>query len=117
MTFISYKINFHTWTVWTAGLLVKDALTLTVTDDNTGDVFTVKVTVNYSARGYGKMTPQMCYWLDNRMLEKHNQYMDDVDKYRTNTIVPVLDALKGQEFKSLNNFVKIYNERAYAYYG
>ena len=116
MRFVKYDIKVTTWTVWTAGLLVKDAITLTFEDNNTGEVLTVKVVVNYSARGYGKMTSQVHY-LDDRMLEKHEQYMDDVDAYRKNTIIPVLDALIDDDFKSVNQFIKEYNKRAYVYYG
>ena len=113
MTFANYGFNFHTWTVWTAGLLVKDALTLTFADDNTGWAFTTRVIINYSARGYGKMTEQEHYHLDDRMLEKHRRYMENVNHYRDYVVIPILNTLKGKEFKSVNAFIKEYNKRAY----
>lgn len=111
MKFKNYEINFTTWTVWMAGLLVKDAVTLTFEKKETGEVFTTTAVINYSARGYGKMTLQNHEILDDRMLEKHKQYMDAVDGYRKDTIKPVLNALIGNDFKSINNFVRVYNGR------
>ena len=117
MKFITYQLNFTTRKVWTSGLLVKDALTLVFNDDNSGELVYIEVMVNYSARGYGRMTRQQHYYLDGRMLDKHRKYMGDVDAYREGRVMPVLEALKGKEFKSVNAFIKEYNKRAYVYYG
>lgn len=116
MKFITYQLEFTTWGVWTAGLLVKDALTLVFNDDDNGLIY-VEVMVNYSARGYGRMTQQLHYWLDGRMFDKHWKYADDVVHYRDDVVVPVLEALKSKDFKSVNAFIKEYNRRAYVYYG
>ena len=117
MKFITYQLDYTTWGVWTAGLLVKDALTLVFKDNKTGEVVYIEVMINYSARGYGRMVQQLHYWLDGRMFDKHWQYADDVVRYRDNVVVPVLEALKGKDFKSVNAFIKEYNKRAYVYYG
>ena len=117
MTFYNWQFNFTTWTVWTAGLLVKDTIKLIFKDDNMRGFVFVDVVVNYSARGYGRMIIEPHNWLDGRMFDKHRKYMDDVDAYRNGRIMPVLEALKGKEFKSVNAFIKEYNKRAYVYYG
>jgi len=117
MKFITWQLNYTTWTVWASSLLVKDALTLVFNDENAGELIYIEVMLNYSARGYGRMVQQLHYWLDGRMFDKHWQYADDVVRYRENIVVPVLDALKGKDFKSVNAFIKEYNERAYTYYG
>ena len=109
MKFITYQLNFTTWTVWASGLLVKDALTLVFNDDNKGELVYIEVMVNYSARGYGRMTRQEHYYLDGRMFDKHRKYMDNVDVFR-NTVLTVLEALKGKTFNNVNNFIKIYNK-------
>ena len=116
MKFITYQLNFTTWGVWTTGLLVKDALTLVFNDENSGELIYIEVMVNYSARGYGRMTKQLHYYLDGRMFDKHRKYMDIVDHYRDNVVIIILDTLKGKEFKSLNSFIKEYNKRAYNQY-
>ena len=116
MKFITYQLDFTTWGVFTAGLLVKDALTLVFKDDDNGLIY-VEVMVTYSARGYGRMTQQLHYWLDGRMFDKHWQYADNVVRYRNNVVVRVLEALKGKDFKSVNAFIKEYNKKAYTYYG
>ena len=110
MKFITYQLNFTTWTVWASGLLVKDALTLVFNDENSEELIYIEVMINYSARGYGRMTQQLHYYLDGRMFDKHRKYMDDVVRYRENIVVPVLDALKGKTFNNVNNFIKIYNK-------
>ncbi len=110
MKFLSYDTNFKTWTVWTAGLLVKDAITLRFID-TVGAVFTVKVMVNYSARGYGRMTRQEHYYLDDRMLDKHNRYFYEAVKYSNFHVFPLLDNMIGEDFKSVNHFIKEYNKR------
>ena len=117
MTFYNWQFNFTTWTVWASGLLVKDALTLVFNDDNQGELIYIEVMLNYSARGYGRMVRQPHYWLDGRMFDKHWQYADDVVRYRDNVVMPVLEALKGKDFKSVNAFIKEYNKKAYKYYG
>jgi len=117
MKFITYQLDFTTRKVWTSGLLVKDALTLVFNDENMGELIYIEVMINYSARGYGRMTQQLHYYLDGRMLDKHRKYMDDVKAYRNDYVIPKLDALKGEEFKSINAFIKEYNKRAYTYYG
>jgi hypothetical protein len=117
MKFITYQLDFTTWGVWASGLLVKDALTLVFNDENSGELIYIEVMINYSARGYGRMTQQLHYRLDGRMFWKHYQYMQEVIKYRDNYVMPVLDALKGEDFKSVNAFIKEYNKRAYTYYG
>jgi|GEM_PF-5948541 len=109
MTFINYYFNFTTWTVWTAGLLVKDAITLIFNDNKTGELITVEGVINYSARGYGRMVIQLHKRLDNRMFEKHQKYMKRVDAYRLDVVKPALDELKGKEFKTINKFIKTYN--------
>lgn len=111
MKFITYQLDYTTWTVWTAGLLVKDALTLVFNDENMGELIYIDVMVNYSARGYGRMTRQNHYYLDGRIFDKHRKYMDDVDAYRVNYVMPKLDALIGKEFKSVNHFIRKYNGR------
>lgn len=113
---IDWELSDTTHTVWTAGLLVKDAITLTFKHDKLG-VFCVEVMINYSARGYGRMVIQSHYRLDGRMFWKHYQYMQQVIKYRDNYVMPVLDELVGKKFKSVNAFIKEYNKRAYKYYG
>lgn len=117
MKFITYQLDFTTWGVWLAGLLVKDALTLVFNDDNKGELIYIEVMINYSARGYGRMVIQPHYWLDGRIFDKHWQYADDVVRYRDNIVMPVLEALKGKEFKSVNHFIREYNKKAYNYYG
>ena len=117
MTFYNWQFNFTTWTVWTAGLLVKDTIKLIFKDNNVRGFVFVDVVVNYSARGYGRMIIAPHNWLDGRMFDKHWQYADDVVRYRENIVVPVLDALKGKDFKSVNAFIKEYNKKAYTYYG
>lgn len=117
MKFITYHLDFTTWTVWSAGLLVKDAITLVFNDENSGELVYIEVMVNYSARGYGRMTRENHYYLDGRMFWKHYKYMKGVEKYREYYVMPVLDELKGKEFKSVNAFIKEYNKRAYTYYG
>ena len=109
MKFITYQLDFTTWTVWTRGLLVKDAITLVFNDENSGELIYIDVMVNYSARGYGRMTRQEHYYLDGRMFDKHRKYMDDVNAYRDNYVMPKLDALKGEKFKSVNHFIRKYN--------
>lgn len=111
MQFINYYHRFTTWTVWTAGLLVKDALTLVFNDDDKGEPVYIDVVVNYSARGYGRMTREAHRWLDGRMFDKHRKYMEQVDVFRDDYVMPVLNGLKGKEFKSVNNFIKKYNAR------
>ena len=117
MKFIRWKLNFTTWTVWTAGLLVKDALTLTFENSETGEVFTVNAVINYSARSYGRMTrllnPQP--YLDNRILDKHYKYMYRAINFSAKIVPPILNALKGKEFKSVNSFIKEYNKGVYVY--
>lgn len=108
--FVNWQLEYTTWKVWSAGLLVKDALTLTFEDSNTGEVFTATAVINYSARGYGRMTTQTHKWLGDRMLGKHCKYMLYVDVFRDECIIPFLDALKGKEFKSVSNFIREYNE-------
>ena len=117
MKFITYQLDYTTWGVWSAGLLVKDALTLVFDDDDNGELTYIEVMINYSARGYGRMVLQLHTRLDGRMFWKHYQYMHDVDAYRNRRIMPVLEALKGKEFKSVNAFIKEYNRKAYVYYG
>ena len=117
MTFYNWQFNFTTWTVWTAGLLVKDTIKLIFKDNNVRGFVFVDVVVNYSARGYGRMIIAPHNWLDGRMFDKHRKYMDDVKAYRNGRIMPVLEALKGKEFKSVNAFIKEYNRKAYVYYG
>lgn len=117
MKFITYELNFTTWTTWTSGLLVKDAFTLVFNDDNKGELIYIEVMINYSARGYGRMTIQEHYYLDERMLDKHQKYMVGVNIYRNNVVMSVLDVLKYKEFKNVNDFIKEYNKRAYVYYG
>ena len=109
MKFYDWQFNFTTWTVWTAGLLVKDTVKLIFKDDKRGFIF-IDVVINYSARGYGRMIIAPHNWLDGRMFDKHRKYMDDVVRYRENIVVPVLDALKGKTFNNVNNFIKIYNK-------
>ena len=109
MKFITWQLDFTTWTMWTAGLLVKDALTLVFNDDNKGELVYIEVMVNYSARGYGRMVKQLHKRLDNRMFEKHQKYMKRVDAYRLDVVKPALDELKGKEFKTINKFIKTYN--------
>ena len=116
MKFITYQLDFTTWGVWSAGLLVKDALTLVFNDENSGELIYIQVMINYSARGYGRMIKQQHYRLDGRMFWKHYQYMNDVKAYRNDYVIPKLDALKGKEFKSVNAFIKEYNKRAYNQY-
>ncbi len=111
MLFINYYHRFTTWTDWAAGLLVKDALTLVFTDDNKGELIYIDVVINYSARGYGRMRREPHRWLDGRMFEKHRKYMEQVDIFRDDYVMPVLNGLKGKEFKSVNNFIKKYNAR------
>ena len=113
MKFITYQLNFTTWGVWTTGLLVKDALTLVFNDENSGELIYIEVMVNYSARGYGRMVQQLHTRLDGRMFWKHYQYMQKVNKYRDVHVIPILEALKDKDFKSVNAFIKEYNERAY----
>ena len=109
MTFYNWQFNFTTWTVWTSGLLVKDTIKLIFKDDNMRGFVFVDVVVNYSARGYGRMIIAPHNWLDGRMFDKHRQYMDNVDVFR-NTVLIVLEALKGKTFNNVNNFIKIYNK-------
>ena len=116
MKFITYQLNFTTWTVWASGLLVKDALTLVFNDDNKGELIYIDVMVNYSARGYGRMVKQEHYYLDGRIFDKHRKYMNKVDAYRDNYVMPKLDTLKNKEFKNVNAFIKEYNKRAYNQY-
>lgn len=111
MKFITYQLDFTTWGVWSAGLLVKDALTLVFNDENSGELVYVEVMVNYSARGYGRMVQQLHTRLDYRMFDKHRKYMDDVKAYRIDYVIPKLDALRGKEFKSVNHFIREYNGR------
>ena len=111
MKFITYQLDFTTWGVWTAGLLVKDALTLVFNDENSGELIYIEVMVNYSARGYGRMVQQLHTRLDWRMFDKHRKYMDDVNAYRDNYVMSKLDALKSKEFKSVNHFIRKYNGR------
>ena len=117
MKFITYKLDFTTWTVWTSGLLVKDALTLKFENSKTGEVFTVNAVINYSARSYGRMTrllnPQP--YLDNRILDKHYKYMYRAINFSVKIVSPILDALKGKEFKSVNHFIREYNKRVWVY--
>ena len=111
MKFITYKLDFTTWTVWTRGLLVKDAITLKFEDSTTGEVFTVNAVVNYSSASYGRMTrlinPQS--YLDNRILDKHYKYMYKVINFSVRAVLPTLNTLKGKEFKSVNAFIREYN--------
>ncbi len=109
MQFIKYYHHFTTWTVRSEGLLVKDALTLVFNDDDKSDPVFVDVVVNYSARGYGRMTREAHRWLDERIFDKHRKYMEQVDEYRDDHVIPVLNWLKGKDFKSVNNFIKKYN--------
>jgi hypothetical protein len=110
MQFINYNVEFTTWTVWSAGLLVKDAITLTFTDHNTREEFTVQVMVNYSAHNPVRMTEQLHEHLDNRMLDKHEQYYYyRVERFRQNVVLPLLDELKGKHFTSVNQFIRVYN--------
>jgi hypothetical protein len=111
MKFITYHLDFTTWTVWASGLLVKDALTLVFNDENGGELIYIEVMINYSARGYGRMTRQQHYYLDGRMFDKHRKYMDDVNAYRDNYVMSKLDALKDENFKSVNHFIRKYNGR------
>ena len=113
MKFITYEVNFSTWTVWSAGLLVKDALTLVFNDDNKGELTYIEVMINYSARGYGRMVKQSHYRLKGRMFWKHDNYLKQVKSYRQNVVLPVLNIMKGENFKSVNTFIKEYNKRAY----
>lgn len=113
MKFITYQLDFTTWGVWASGLLVKDALTLEFNDENTGETFYIEVMLNYSARGYGRMTKQEHYYLDGRMFDKHRKYMDDVDVYRRHVVRNVLYVLIGKDFKNINHFIREYNKRAY----
>ena len=117
MKFITYQLNFTTWGVWTTGLLVKDALTLVFNDENSEELIYIEVMVNYSARGYGRMVKQLHYRLDGRMFWKHYLYMQRVNNYRDDYVMPALDELIGKKFKSVNAFIKEYNKRAYTYYG
>jgi len=111
MKFITYKLS-TTWGTWSAGLLVKDLLTLTFYDDLTGKTYTVETCVNYSARGYGRMVrqPHAYVLLNGRMHWKHYKYMDGVDTYRRHVVRNVLYVLIGKEFKSVNSFIKEYNK-------
>ena len=113
MKFITYQLNFTTWTVWASGLLVKDALTLVFNDDKKGELIYIEVMINYSARGYGRMTRQEHYYLDGRIFDKHRRYMENVNNYRDIVVIPILNTLKWQRFKSVNAFIKEYNKRAY----
>ncbi len=110
MQFINYNLDYTTWTVWSAGLLVKDAITLTFVHHNTGEVFFVEVMVNYSARGYGRMVEQLHERLDDRILDKHKQYYYRVERFRQNVITPLLNELKGKHFTSINQFIRVYNK-------
>ena len=92
-------------------------LTLVFNDENAGELIYIDVIINYSARGYGRMVKQQHYRLDGRMFWKHYQYMQRVINYRDNHVMPVLDDLVNKKFKSINSFIKEYNERAYTYYG
>ena len=116
MKFITYHLDFTTWGVWSAGLLVKDALTLVFDDDDNGELTYIEVMINYSARGYGRMVLQLHTRLDGRMFWKHYQYMQQVIKYRDNYVMTALDTLKNKEFKNVNAFIKEYNKRAYNQY-
>ena len=111
MKFITYQLDYTTWGVWSAGLLVKDALTLVFNDENSGELIYIEVMVNYSARGYGRMVQQLHTRLDGRIFDKHRKYMDDVKTYRIDYVIPKLDALKSKEFKSVNHFIREYNGR------
>lgn len=117
MKFITYQLDFTTWTVWTSGLLVKDAITLVFNGEKSGELIYIDVMVNYSARGYGRMVKQGHYYLDGRMFWKHYQYMQKVNDFRDYYVMTALDTLKGEEFKSVNAFIKEYNKRVYEYYG
>jgi len=109
MQFINYYHRFTTWTVWSAGLLVKDTLTLVFNDDDKSDPVFVDVVVNYSARGYGRMTREVHRRLDGRIFDKHRKYMKKVDVFRDDYVMPALNELKGKEFESVNDFIKKYN--------
>ena len=117
MKFIDYNFKFTSYTLWGCGLLVKDALTLTFKDDNTGVVSTVDAVINYSARGYGRLVIEPHKQRNARMLYKHIQYIKKTVNYRINIVYPALYNLIGKEFKSVNSFIKEYNNRAYVYYG
>ena len=116
MKFITYQLDFTTWGVWTAGLLVKDALTLVFNDDNNGELTYIEVMINYSARGYGRMVQQLHTRLNGRMFEKHRRYFDNVNNYRDDVVMFVLNTLKGESFKSVSAFIKEYNKRAHNQY-
>ncbi len=110
MQFINYNVDFTTWTVWSAGLFIKNAITLTFIHHNTGEVFNVEVMVNYTARGYVRMTEQPHKHLDNRMLNKYEEYYyNRAERFRQNVVIPLLDKLKGRHFTSVNQFIRVYN--------
>ncbi len=115
MQFINYNLDYTTWTVWSAGLLVKDCITLSFNCKERG-IFYVEVVVIYSARGYGHMVEQLHTYLDDRMLAKHMHYMTRVDNYRLEVVKPSLNELKGLDFKNIRQFIKAYNNRAYVRY-
>lgn len=111
MQFINYNIEFTTWTVWSTGLSVEDAITLTFVHHNTREVFYIEVMVNYSARGYVRMTERLHRHLNNMMLDKHKRYYDRAEKFRQNVITPLLNELKGKHFTSVNQFIRMFNNK------
>lgn len=109
MKFVKYELVYTTWGTWTRGLLVKDLMTITLENELTGELYTTTTTVNYSSMGYGRMVVEPFCRLNERMLDKHVQYMEKVDIFRDKVVVPILDWLMGGDFKDINHFLKVYN--------
>ena len=107
MQFIKYNLDYTTLRVWSYGVCVKDCITLTFNNKERG-LITVQVVVNYSSKKYGRMVLEKHKWLDKQHLTKYC-YLDGIDTYRDTYVLPLLDIMINGDYKSVNHFIRVYN--------
>ena len=103
MQFIKYNVDLTAWRFWSAGACLKDCITLTF--NKGGELLNVQVVVNYSSTRYGRMVK-----------ECHNRYLANaiwrptyIDAYRSAYVIPQLDSMINNNYKSVSHFIRVYN--------